>query len=253
MGVSGRILDRAHQVLARGGKPTVSEFAAAAGVSRASFYRHFKSREALMQALAVSPEPDARERILLAAVEMVGDKGLASLSMDELADRAAVSRATVYRLFPGKSALLAALIEGYSPLEPVLDVLTARGAEAPEVLVPEVARAAYRASVGRIGLIRALFFEISGLSAETEAVAAEAINRVVGRLVMYVMSQMAAGRLRRMHPLLALQSFVGPVLFHILTRPLAEKVLSLDVEGEAAVTQLAEAWLRAMSPEEEGS
>jgi len=66
-----------------------------------------------------------------------------------------------------------------------------------------------------------------------------------------VTEQMAAGRLRRVHPLLALQSFIGPVLFHILTRRLAERVLNLDVEGEAAVTQLAEAWLRAMSPEEE--
>jgi hypothetical protein len=58
---------------------------------------------------------------------------------------------------------------------------------------------------------------------------------------------MAAGTLRRMHPLLALQAFIGPVLFHILTRPLAERVLHLDVDGEDAVTQLAETWLRAMA------
>jgi len=65
--------------------------------------------------------------------------------------------------------------------------------------------------------------------------------------------QMSQGRLRQMHPLLALQSLVGPVVFHILTRPLAERVLRLDIEGEAAVTQLAEAWLRAMATQEEGS
>ena len=64
---------------------------------------------------------------------------------------------------------------------------------------------------------------------------------------------MAEGRLRRVHPLLALQSFIGPILFHILTRPLAERVLQLDIEGEAAVTQLAETWLRAMRTEEEGN
>jgi hypothetical protein len=53
-----------------------------------------------------------------------------------------------------------------------------------------------------------------------------------------------------MHPLLALQSLIGPILFHILTRPLAERVLHLDVDGEVAVTQLAETWLRAMAPKE---
>jgi AcrR family transcriptional regulator len=255
MAVSRRILDRAPGVLARGGKPTVAEFARAAGVSRASFYRHFKSREALLDALDVTPEPGARDRILAAAVDMVGAQGLSALSMDELADRAEVSRATVYRVFPGKSALLMGLIESYSPLEPVSRLLASRHHEPPRVLMPELARTAYRAVYGagenRAGLVRALFFEVSGLRPETEEAAAEAIRNIVGLLVIYVTGQMAEGRLRRMHPLLALQSFVGPVLFHILTRPLAERVLKLDIEGEAAVTQLAETWLRAMTPEEE--
>jgi AcrR family transcriptional regulator len=234
----------------------VADFARAAGASRSTFYRHFQSREALLEALAVTPEPDARERILSAAVEMVGADGLSALSMDELADRAGVSRATVYRVFPGKSALLMALIQGYSPLEPVTRLLTERKDDPPEVLMPELARTAYRAVYGagenRAGLVRALFFEVSGLRPETEEAAADAIRGVVGHLVMYVVGQMAQGRLRQMHPLLALQSFVGPILFHVLTRPLAERVLRLDIEGEAAVTQLAETWLRAMATRRKG-
>ena len=253
MAVSRRVLDRAPAVLARDGKATVADLARAAGISRASFYRHFKSREALLEALAVAPEPGARDRILAAAVEMVGAQGLRTLNMDELADRAGVSRATLYRLFPGKGALLAALIDAYSPLEPVSRLLAERQGEPPEVLMPELARTAYRSSHGRAGMMRALFFEVSGLSPETEEVARQTIARVVGLLVMYVSGQMSAGRLRSMHPLLALQSFIGPVLFHILTRPLAERVLQLDVEGERAVTELAEAWLRAMATEEGGN
>ena len=250
MAVSRRILDRAPSVLARDGKATVEDLARAAGISRASFYRHFKSREALLAALAMAPEPGARDRILAAAVEMVGAQGLRTLSMDELADRSGVSRATLYRLFPGKGALLAALIDAYSPLEPVSRLLAERQGEPPEVLMPELARAAYRSSHGRAGMLRALFFEVSGLAPETEEVARQTIARVAGLLVMYISGQMSAGRLRSMHPLLALQSFIGPVLFHILTRPLAERVLHLDVEGERAVTELAGAWLRAMATEE---
>jgi AcrR family transcriptional regulator len=239
-------------VIARGGKPTVADFARAAGASRSSFYRHFKSREALLAALAVAPEPQTRERVMAAAVEMVGAGGLTNLSMDELADRAEVSRATLYRLFPGKSALLTSLIEAYSPLEPVTRLLAERHHETPQVLMPELARTAYRAVYGagenRAGLVRALFSEVSGLRPETAEAAAQTIKGVVG-----LVGQMQAGRLREMHPLLALQSFVGPILFHILTRPLAEQVLRLDIEGEAAVTHLAETWLRAMAIQEEGS
>ena len=246
--VGKRILDRAPAVLARGGKPTVGDFAAAAGISRASFYRHFKSREALLAALDVTPEPEARERILAAAIDLVSSQGLRGLSMDDLADRADVSRATLYRLFPGKAALLLAMIHAYSPLDPVTEVLAARSSEPPEVLMPEIARTAYRAVAGRTGLMRAAFFEVSGFAPEIEEVVGQSIVKVVGLLVMYIGEQMNAGRLRQMHPLIALQSFIGPVFFHILTRPLAERVLHLDIEGEAAVTQLAEAWLRAMAP-----
>jgi AcrR family transcriptional regulator len=246
--VSRRILDRAPSVLARHPKATVRELAGAAGVSRASFYRHFPSRDALLQALEVTPEPGARERIVTAAVQLVGDVGVRALSMDDLADRAGVSRATLYRLFPGKAALLLALVEEYSPLEPVARLLQERAGDPPSVLMPELARTAYRSVAGRIGLMRALFFEVSGLSAETEEVAAQAISRVVGLMVQYIGAEMAAGHLRRVHPLLALQSFIGPVLFHILTRPLAERVLHIDIDGEDAVTQLAESWLLSMRP-----
>jgi AcrR family transcriptional regulator len=248
-----KFLEQAPKVLARDPNASVADLAAAAGASRASFYRHFRSRDALLEALEVTPEPGTRERILEAAVEMIGERTVSALSMDELAERGRVSRATLYRIFPGKASLLAALIETYSPLEPVAQVLATRGGEPPAVLMPELARTAFRATAGRVGLIRVLFSEISSLSPETEEVAARTITKIVGQLVMYLTTQMAAGTLRRTHPLLALQGLVGPVLFHILTRPLAERFLDLDIDGETAVTQLAEAWLRAMTPEEEGA
>jgi len=247
-----RFLRKAPAILARKPHASVADLAAAAGASRASFYRHFASRQALLDALEVTPEPGARERILEAAVDLVGRSSVAALSMDDLAEKAKLSRATVYRIFPGKAPLLTAIIDGFSPLEPVAQLLAQRGDERPEVLMPEIARTAYRAAAGRPGVMRALFFEISGLSPETEEAATTAITRIVGMLVMYVSGQMAAGNLRRMHPLLALQAFVGPVLFHILTRPLAERVLHVDIDGEDAVTQLAQAWLRAMAVDRKG-
>ena len=246
-----RFLRKAPAVLASKPNASVADLAAAAGASRASFYRHFKSRQALLDVLDVAPEPGTRDRILEAAIDVVGARGVAGLSMDDVAERAEVSRATLYRLFPGKSALLLGLVEAYSPLEPVAALVSTRPAEPPSVVMPEVARTAYRAVAGRTGLMRTLFFEVSALSPEIEEVATHAITRVVGSLAMYITTHMDAGRLRRAHPLLALQSFIGPILFHILTRPLAERALHLDIDGETAVTQLAETWLRAMAPEEE--
>jgi hypothetical protein len=60
---------------------------------------------------------------------------------------------------------------------------------------------------------------------------------------------MTSGRLRPMSPLLALQSFVGPMFIHVLTRPAVERVLGFHIDGEEAVTELAESWLRSMRPD----
>lgn len=249
-----RVLGKARRVLAKGGNPTVAAFAAAAGVSRASFYRAFESREALLEALDLQPEPGTGQRILDAAVTLVGAHGLNALSMDDVATQAEVSRATLYRLFPGKAALFTSLVHAYSPLEPVTELLNTRQAEPPEVLMPEIACTVYRTFYGagesRVGVLRALFFEISSLSPDTAEGARDAIRGMVGSLVFYLMANMRDGRLRQMHPLLALQSFIGPILFHIITRPIAEQMLGLDIDGEQAVTLLAESWLRAMMPEE---
>jgi AcrR family transcriptional regulator len=251
----GRILNTARAVVAmKKSRATVDDFVRAAGVSKTSFYRAFGSRGALLEALGLAATPAAQDRILRVALDMVGAKGLAALSMDELADRAGVSRATLYRLFPGKPALFTALVHAYTPLDPVIAVVNERQDEPPEAVMPEVARAVYRTVVGgeedRTGLMRALFAEVTSLAPDAEEATRDAIVKVVGALAGYVLAQMAAGRLRQMHPLLALQSFIGPIFFHLLTRRAAAAVLGVEMDEEQAVTELAEAWLRAMRIEE---
>ena len=98
------ILQAAGRILAADPAAPVSAVCTGAGVSRATFYRYFPSRAALLEALDLEPDPGTRERILAAAIELLERDGLARLSMDDVADRAGVSRASVYRLYPGKPA-----------------------------------------------------------------------------------------------------------------------------------------------------
>ena len=113
------ILQTAGRILAADPAAPVSAVCTGAGVSRATFYRYFPSRAALLEALDLEPDPGTRERILAAAIELLERDGLARLSMDDVADRAGVSRASVYRLYPGKPALFAALLAAESPFAEV--------------------------------------------------------------------------------------------------------------------------------------
>ena len=249
-----RILAGARSVLSRNDRASVAVIAAASGTSKAGFYREFESRASLLDALSLEPEPDARQRILEAALELLGTHGLTALSMEEVAARADVSRANLYRLFPGKQALFVGVIHAFSPVDPVSRLVSAMSDEPPEVVMPELARTVYRVVAGpdapRIGLLRTLFFEVSSLSPDAEAAAQELATTVFASVGAYVLKQMQAGRLRMIHPVLALQLFVGPIFFHLVTRPLAERLLGLNIDGKAAVTALAEGWLRAMKPDE---
>jgi AcrR family transcriptional regulator len=238
---------------------SMDELAAAAGISRATLYRLFGSQQNLLQAFGLQPPPTVRSRILDTALDLVGRHGLAELSMDELAARAGVSRATLYRLFPGKAALFAELIRRFSPFEPIAAVLETMGDRPPAEVIPAVAHAIATAMEGHVGLLLQLLFEVSRsgpgshAGADFQEDAADAM-RTLPLVAGYLAEQMAAGRLRRMDPVLAVQALAGPIVMHLLMRAPAEAQSGLGrgvaVPLEEAVDELVGIWLRAMTPDD---
>ena len=226
----------------------MQEFAAAAGVAVRTLYRLFGSRQALLREAGCTPEPSARQRILNAALDQVGREGLAELSMDELAATAGVSRATLYRLFPGKSALFGELVRAFSPWEPVADVIDAMGEGQPADVMPAVARAIAGAMQGRVGVLLRMVFELLQGDADTAEGMRESMARGLPDLIEYLRNHMQAGRLRPMHPVLAIQLLAGPIVVHLLTRPLAEALIGFETPQSELIDEIVGAWLRAMAP-----
>lgn len=228
----------------------VDRIVRAAGVSRATFYRHFGSRANLLASVEHEPRPGARQRILAAAQDMLVRQSLGDLSMDQLARAAAVSRGTLYRLFPGKPALLRGLIEAYGPFDAIRRVVREHPSEPPEVVLPVVAReiAGVAASGDRLGVMRAVFHESILASASTLAGVRPALASVIAELGGYLEAQMAAGRIRRMPPLLALQALIGPIFFHLMTRPVIDEILPLPLPVPEAVDALVAVSLQGLRP-----
>jgi AcrR family transcriptional regulator len=238
---------------------SMNELAARAGVSRATLYRLFGSQKHLLQELGLQPPPTVRSRILDTALELVGRHGLAELSMDELAATAGVSRATLYRLVPGKEALFAELVRRFSPFEPIAAVLKAMGDRPPAEVIPAIAQAMAAAMDGHIGLLLQLLFEVSRSDpdhhggADANQDAAQAM-RTLPLVAGYLDQQMAAGRLRRMDPVLAMQALAGPIVMHLLLQASAAsqsgagRRVALPLEG--VVDELVGMWLRAMATDQ---
>jgi AcrR family transcriptional regulator len=236
---------------------SMDQLAAAAGVSRATLYRLFGNQQHLLHELGLQPPPTVRSRILDTALELVGRHGLAELSMDELAARAGVSRATLYRLVPGKEALFAELVQRFSPFEPIAAVLETMGDRPPAEVIPAIAQAMAAAMDGHIGLLLQLLFEVSRSDpghhggADANQDAAQAM-RTLPLVAGYLDQQMAAGHLRRMDPVLAMQALAGPVVMHLLMQASAQSQSGaghkVALPLERVVDELVGMWLRAMTP-----
>jgi AcrR family transcriptional regulator len=243
-----QVMAAARDLLEADAAAPVARIATAAGVSRATFYRHFGSRAELLASVERAPRPPSRTRILEAAEEMLLRTSLAQLSMDELARAAGVSRGTLYRIFPGKPALMRGLVEAYSPFEMIRAIATEHGEDPPEVFFPLVARAIVGVAGRHLGILRAIFQEITGGSEEIIAGVRPIFVATIGQLAAYAERQMIAGRLRPMHPLLALQVFIGPIYFHLMTRPILDEMVGLPMDAPAAVDDVVAAVLEGLVP-----
>ena len=242
-------MTEASRLLGRNRQASVEDIAIAAGVSRTTFYRAFPSRAQLLRAIEVQPEPDTRQRVLDASIRMLRTQTLKELSMDALATEAGISRANLYRVFPGKSALFKAILLAYSPFEPVMAVFARASDHPPEEVIPEVVLTAYRTVAGHTGIVRTLLLEVTSMTPEFVQAFAETGLVAFGTFAQYLAGQMALGRLRRIHPMVAVQSLVGGVMFHLLAAPVMSQGRVDVPAGEEVVVQFAHLWLRGMRPE----
>jgi len=242
------LLDAARSALGANPSATLADVATDAGVSRATFYRYFDSRAALLDALDMEPDPGARERILAAALAQIDERGLRGISMDDVAEAAGVSRASVYRLFPGKSALFAGLLDQYSPFAELRGAVHEATGLSPEVALPRLMRSVAAAIAPRVAIMRTLILEASAGTPEAVEAAQAAVRPLYAELAPYFAAQAAAGTIRPIHPMLAVQAFVGPLVFNLLIAAVAGPVSGLSVDPEHAADAFTQVALRGLLP-----
>ena len=118
----------------------------------------------------------------------------------------------------------------------------------PDVGFPMLLRAVAEALAPRVAIMRSLMVEASAGEPEAVEAAQAAIRPLYGELAPYFAAQVEAGALRPIHPMLAVQAFMGPLAFHLLTQSVARPVSGLEVDPATAADAFAQVALRGLLP-----
>jgi AcrR family transcriptional regulator len=165
-----------------------------------------------------------RDRILDAATDLFGTRGVDAVSLDVIAAEVGVAKQTLLYWFASKDDLVGAvLVAAAHELSVVIDAAVRAATDDPLDRIEAVIRAVFRPAVRRpalLGLIR----EVSRLpSAAGDRLTAD-LTPLVDRAVAYLQHEMDAGRLRRADPRLV-ASLCYATVTGIATEPEALRVV----------------------------
>ena len=141
-----------------------------------------------------------RDRVVEAALDLFGSRGVDAVSLDEIARSVGVRKQTVLYWFESKDVLVDEVLGvAAAELVIVIDAALRAAPDDPLDRIDAVIRAVFRPAVRRpalLGLIR----EVSRLDPDQAERLRQRLDPLVERAVGYLAAEMDAGRLRRGDP-----------------------------------------------------
>jgi TetR/AcrR family transcriptional regulator len=152
-----------------------------------------------------------RERILTAATDLFGTRGVEAVSLDAIAAEVGVRKQTLLYWFPSRDELLnAVLLSVAAELHVLIEAAVRAAPDEPLAKVDAVVTAVFRPAVRRpalLGLVR----EVNRLSPTQSAWLRETMSPLVDRATDWLGKEMAAGRVRAADPRLVVALAVATV------------------------------------------
>ncbi len=146
----------------------------------------------------MAPTPGStRERILAAALDRFGTRGVDAVSLDDIASVVGVRKQTLLYWFPSKDELVDAVLEAAAAeLAVAIDAAVRAAPDEPLEQIDAVVRAVFRPAVRKpalLGLVR----ELSRLPGPQAERLRAHVDPLVQRAVDFLEGAMGAGKLRR--------------------------------------------------------
>jgi AcrR family transcriptional regulator len=168
-----------------------------------------------------------RERILTAATDLFGTRGVDAVSLDVIAADVGVAKQTLLYWFPSKDELVEAVLrQTAAELTVAVEAAARSASDDPLERVEAVVKAVFRPAVRRpalLGLIR----EVSRLPAAQADALSGHLQPLLDRATSYLEAEMDAGRLRRADARLV-AALAYATVTGIATEPEALRALGWD-------------------------
>ncbi|MCX8036731.1 MAG: TetR/AcrR family transcriptional regulator [Candidatus Sumerlaeia bacterium] len=193
---------------------------------------------------------DRREQIVAAALRAFSRHGFRGTTTRALAREAGITEVTLFRYFPSKEKLFAAVLERYSVL-PVLEAELLKGMES---------RPGARAALRRIGrcvlailrerrdLIRLMLSEAVTHPRTARMLFRHGPGRMIQTLARILETYMRQGEIRRTDPTLAARTFLGVFFSFILMQEIVFRNEFEAVELDHVAAQLGDMLWHGLQP-----
>ena len=207
----------------------------------------------LSPAPAARPEASPKRQLVLdAARTLFLADGFGAVSMEAVARRAGVSKATLYAHFASKEALFATMMGAYSLPEQVSDELLSQPADDLPTVLEAVGRTMLRflLAEGTMSLIRIAIAESARFPELGRTYFARGPARSVERLAHWLAGEQAAGRIRAdADPSVAADQFVALLRSGLFLRAaLGVPPPPGEADIDRTVAAAVDTWLRAFAP-----
>lgn len=232
----------------------VAVIAHALGVSRSTLLRRLGgSRRALDDAVrdsGVDPggRPPVRLRAVAAAAKLISSRGVGAATFEAVAAEADCSVHSLYAVFGGRGALLAAVYARYLP---TVDLAGATAEPPPDMrrTVRKIYRSLAEALLREPRVLMAVLAEALARPTESagQVLADYVAPRSLSELLSWLDAEVSAGRVRDISRPLLLQQLLSPIMVHCMMRRELPAVPHATVPGvDESCDTFADAFVRAV-------
>jgi len=233
----------------------VQAIAEEAGISRSTLLRRIggsrKALDAAVRAAGVDPggQRPVRERAIEAGARLIGEHGLAALTLEAVATAARCSVPSLYVTFGGRDELLLAIFERHLPLLNMGEVVAGPHTDLDEA-VNRIYRLLAEALTHEPRVLPAMLAEALARPGEPDLqrLLQHFTPRKLAGLGQWLADEISAGRIRPLPLPLLIQQLIAPAVMHFVLRPAIDQVPGFDLPSvEETCAVFAEAFLRAVA------